>query len=451
MMRPEILIYFVCCMYRGARVLQAVLCAALILAHHLPSASAQDITSLGGDLSNDLQDRNAIQAPAPNVTDPIRRQKQAEGFKVFHHVADSEDGLGPRFINRSCGGCHINNGKGQITFRRSNNPGSLAVVKVKRIGLEPDGSTPEVPGIGSQITDHDINNDLSRRITITWSTVAGRYPDGSPYRLRRPKLSYSKAITALGRFDASLRIAPPMIGPGLLEAIPASTIVAMSDVNDRNRDGISGRVNFVKLREGSGYAVGRFGFKATVASVREQSALALYHDMGITNPILSEEAPELSENTLSILTLYQQLAGVPKARDQSQPEVIAGKALFARVGCDACHRMTLMTGSHENAELENQIIHPFTDLLLHDMGPGLADKWNEFSARGSEWRTTPLWGLGFAERLSAKPLTYLHDGRARSAEEAILWHGGEAAATTSRFKALSKTERDQLISFLRSL
>lgn len=422
--------------------------AATLLPHH---AVAQDISLLGGALSNDLQDQNAIQAPAPNITEPSRRQQQAEGFIVFHHVNTAEEGLGPRFINRSCGGCHINNGKGEPSFSRSSNPGSMAVVKVKRAGLNPDGSAPEVPGLGSQITEHDLNNDRTRRVTISWKNVTGRYPDGAMYQLRRPVLNYSKSIVARRRFDSSLRIAPAMVGLGLLEAVPASSIVAMSDATDRNKDGISGRVNFVKLNEKNEYAVGRFGFKATAATVREQSALALYHDMGIENPIVNDNAVELSENQLAILTLYQELGGVPKARNQDQPDVIAGKALFTRIGCDACHRMTLTTGAHQNPELENQVIHPFTDLLLHDMGAGLADKWNEFSARGSEWRTTPLWGLGFAERLSERPIRYLHDGRARSVEEAILWHGGEAAGSASRFKALSKTERDQLISFLRSL
>ncbi len=325
------------------------------------------------------------------------------------------------------------------------------MVKVKRPGLLPDGSTPEVPGIGVQITDHSVDNDRSQAVTITWKAVVGRYPDGTRYQLRRPQLSFSKDIKVRGRFVASLRIATPLIGLGLLEAVPAATLFEMSDSRDRDRDGISGRINFVKDAENDSYTVGRFGFKATTPSVRQQSGTALYHDMGITNPVIPEETQELSAEQLTALTAYQQLGGVPQARSQNEPQVLHGKEIFKRIGCDSCHRMTLTTGAHEHPELANQVIHPFTDLLLHDMGPELADSWNEFSARGAEWRTTPLWGLGFAERLNQRSLTYLHDGRARSIEEAILWHGGESATTRDRFKHLTKLERERLVAFLRSL
>jgi CxxC motif-containing protein (DUF1111 family) len=238
-----------------------------------------------------------------------------------------------------------------------------------------------------------------------------------------------------------------------LEAIPASTILRLSDPNDSNRDGISGRVNFVVDHEAGGYSVGRFGHKATIASVKQQSAAALYHDMQITTTIFSESPAEIeiSDEQLQLLTLYQRLAGVPTARNQNDQQVIAGKQIFKNLRCDSCHRMTLVTGgNYADPELRNQTIHPFTDLLLHDMGTGLADSWQEFSARGTEWRTAPLWGIGFAERLS-KRIFYLHDGRARSIEEAILWHGGEARRSTNQFKQLTKQERDSLVAFLRSL
>ncbi len=423
-----------------------------ILVSTLP-AGAQDLTKLGGDLSSDLPDQNAIQAVAPNVTSVERRRQQSDGFPIFHRMTTAAEGLGPRYINRSCAGCHIDNGKGPPKFSRTNNPGSRAVVKIKDAGLLSDGSAPEFPGLGHQILDHDLANDRSRRVTLSWIGITGRYPDGTLYRLRKPRLTFSADIKRFGKFTSSLRIAPPIIGPGLLEAVPATTIVKMSDPNDTDKDGISGRVNFVVDHERKGYSVGRFGHKATSATVKQQSASAAYHDMQITNSLFGDSnAPiELSDEQLNLLTLYQRLAGVPKARNQSDRVVVAGKQIFKQLKCDSCHRMTLVTSnSHPDPELRNQTIHPFTDLLLHDMGPGLADSWQEFSARGSEWRTSPLWGLGFVERLS-KQVFYLHDGRARTIEEAILWHGGEATKSAEQFKTLSRKNRDALVAFLRAL
>ncbi len=417
------------------------------------SSAAQDLTLLGGQLSSDLADQNAIQAPAPSIGSAERRILQSEGFALFHRITTADEGLGPRYINRSCAGCHIDNGKGPPSFSQSNNPGSRAVVKTKAAGLQSNGSAPEVNGLGQQILDHDLFNDRELRTSLSWIETTGRYNDGSLYRLRRPNLTFSRAVQKFSPFSFSFRIAPAIIGPGLLEAVPASAIVRLSDPNDSDRDGISGRVNFVADHEKGGYSVGRFGHKATLASVKQQSASALYHDMQITNPLFNDspDAQELADEQLQLLTLYQRLAGVPKARNQSDQQVITGKQLFKTLECNSCHRMTLVTGnSHEDPELRNQTIHPFTDLLLHDMGPGLADSWQEFSARGSEWRTAPLWGIGFVERLS-KRIFYLHDGRARSIEEAILWHGGEARRSTNHFKRLSKRERDALVAFLRSL
>jgi CxxC motif-containing protein (DUF1111 family) len=202
-------------------------------------------------------------------------------------------------------------------------------------------------------------------------------------------------------------------------------------------------------------AIGRFGFKATEPTVLQQSAAALFHDMQISNPLFFAKPNkfEASQEQLFSLAVYLRLAGVPKARNQAQEGVAAGKALFRQVGCDQCHSMTLTTGTHSDPELSNQTIHPFTDLLLHDMGDALADGWTEFSATGSEWRTTPLWGLGFANQVTAagqRPL-YLHDGRARTIEEAILWHGGEAQQSQQAFRSLPAVQRQNLLDFLNSL
>lgn len=241
---------------------------------------------------------------------------------------------------------------------------------------------------------------------------------------------------------------------GLLEAVPAETIEAMSDPNDLNGDGISGRASYVEDHTSNTTVVGRFGFRATHPTIKQQSAAAFFNDMGMTNeifPTLNDPAMEVSQEAMAKVVFYLQAPGVIPARNQDNPNVIAGKALFQSLSCDACHKITLQAGPSSVAEVSNQVFHPFTDLLLHDMGGGLSDKRPEFSASGREWRTTPLWGLGLFRDLSQHRPGFLHDGRARSIEEAILWHGGEAKTSQRAFKKLSHTERDQLIQFLKSL
>ncbi|MCB0331523.1 MAG: hypothetical protein KDD70_17750 [Bdellovibrionales bacterium] len=199
--------------------------------------------------------------------------------------------------------------------------------------------------------------------------------------------------------------------------------------------------------------LGRFGFRASQPSVRHQSAGAAAGEMGLTTSLFNStnEAPEISDEELEKLALYQMLAGVPIARDQTDPSVQYGKQLFQLAGCHNCHRFNIQTSNTVYPELNDQLIHPFTDLLLHDMGEGLADSRPEFSASGAEWRTTPLWGIGFLGTISPVRQHYLHDGRAKSLEEAILWHGGEAESSRNKFVDFSKLERASLISFLESL
>lgn len=415
---------------------------------------AQDITMLGGDMTSEFTDRNAIQLNAPNVTDETRRQTQLAGFGIFHHRFEKSSGLGPSFINPQCGGCHINNGRGPTKFNKSDLVGSSMVVKVSLAGLKPDGSPREVPGVGEQLLDHEVSKSSKIKIDLAWEFVRRSYPDGTPYQLRKPKLTFSIKGNKAKRIRTSLRMTPAVIGPGLLEAIPESTILEYSDPHDLDGDGISGRPNYVIDVKTKQYKIGRFGFKASHPTAEQQIAAALFHDIGVTNSLFpgpSIAIPELSDDELNKLVLYQKLAGVPKAQSQGDSQVSLGKFYFQIVGCSKCHRMTMTTASYPDPELSNQEFHPFTDLLLHDMGKDLADKRAEFSARGSEWRTTPLWGLGFSRRLTNKKINYLHDGRARTIEEAILWHGGEAAQTREIFEYLTKDERAALLAFLNSL
>ena len=414
---------------------------------------AQGLTNLGGDLSTGLPGRHAIQASAPNVTDEARVQEQAAGFPLFHRTTNAKQGLGPAFINNSCAGCHVNNGKGFASFGSSARGGSSMVVKVKGRGLLPDRSAPPLAGLGEQILDQRIGAPIKASVRVNWREVTGRYPDGTLYKLRRPSVSFPTRLKPPRGATSSLRMSPALIGMGLLEAIHPDDIVELSDPTDRDRDGISGRINWVADRVAGGKSIGRFGFKATHPSVTQQSASALYHDMQITNALFHEDdgKEEATLEEIHSLAIYLRLAGVPKARKQSNATVKKGRQLFASIGCEKCHTSTFVTGIHSDPELSSQTIHPFTDLLLHDMGADLADGWVEFSGTGREWRTTPLWGLGFSNQLAAGKAIYLHDGRARSIEEAILWHGGEATGTRDSFKKLSRSNRRALLEFLNSL
>ena len=421
------------------------------------SAMAQDITFQGGDLSSNIPGANGLQAPAPNISSQELREKQANGFGSFHGKKTEAEGLGPFFINSSCGGCHVNNGKGDVRISHRRAKENHMVVKVSLRGLNPDGSPRDLPNIGEQLKDKIMKGGKKRsqfKMRLRWRKIKGKYPDGSRYTLRKPRLRFRVKRFKRNEIIKSLRMTPAVVGVGLLESIPEEDILKQSDPYDSNNDQISGVPNYIPNKRSGGFSIGRFGFRASHPTVEQQSAAASFHDMGVTNALFNNagEDKEMSDNELELLTVYQMLASVPMARNQGDPEVIKGKSLFKQIGCNDCHTMTQKTKNEEFAELDGQTIHPFTDLLLHDMGPGLADKRAEFSASGSEWKTTPLWGLGFVGTVSSKVKQhYLHDGRAKTIEEAILWHGGEAKNAQERFKNLEKSDRKALIQFLRSL
>ncbi len=291
--------------------------------------------------------------------------------------------------------------------------------------------------------------------------------------LREPVYAFSAGEP--GRFSA--RIAPQLVGLGLLEAVPESAILAREDVDDADEDGISGKAQRVTDPESGETRLGRFGWKAAASSLRHQVAGALNTDMGVTTSVLPEldcgpmqadsassSAPELSDAHLSDLVKYVALLGVRARRDIHDAQALAGEGVFEDVGCASCHVPELTTSPfHPLAELREQTIHPYSNLLLHDMGEGLADDLGEGEATGSEWRTTPLWGLGlspcvtggvegpFQSQVCTPHESYLHDGRARSLEEAILWHGGEGSASRDAYMALPPEDQLALLAFLRSL
>ena len=415
---------------------------------------SQDFTNLGGDLSVNLADRNAIQLTAPNVSDNDRRILQLLGFSHFHKIFSKSEGAGERLINPSCGGCHVQNGKGNIKIYDEDNGHGSMLIKVGQKKRDQFGNHTLIPGLRSQLQTSSESGKKYHSAKLKWKTVSGRYRDGRRYKLRRPILSFranKKFSEKNSRF--SLRMTPLLIGTGLINAIPDSQILAFADPTDANKDGISGKPNYVTDLETGELKIGKFGFKSTHSSLKDQTAAALFLDMGITNPVFNSNLSgfEFSSTSFNELIMYQALAGVPMARDQNNPQIERGKNLFLSIGCADCHKSNLITESATDPELNNQLIHPFSDFLLHDLGDGLADKFSEFSANGSEWRTTPLWGLGFASNLPDFKISYLHDGRARTISEAILWHGGEAKRSRDNFRSLSKIQRDELISFLRSL
>jgi CxxC motif-containing protein (DUF1111 family) len=295
--------------------------------------------------------------------------------------------------------------------------------------------------------------------SLLYQVSERRLPDGTVVQLRKPVLDW-RGPGAPER--SSLRLARPLVGLGLLEAVPEAAILARADPGDCNADVISGRPNLARDPETGAVRLGRFGWKASKVSLRHQVADALLVDMGITTSLFPQgecpggvcppEAPELSEGDLARLTTYMRALGIPPRRRLSDPRVQRGAAIFAAVGCISCHVPSIQTGGdHPLVELRNQTIYPYSDLLLHDMGPDLADdSEREFAALPSEWRTPPLWSIGLTETVSGQT-RLLHDGRARSFLEAILWHGGEAALVRERAAALPTEDREALLAFLASL
>jgi CxxC motif-containing protein (DUF1111 family) len=376
------------------------------------------------------------------------------------------DGLGPIFNARSCSACHLRDGRGRPPEAGEAEATGLLL----RLGVPGAGADLDHPVYGGQIQDHAILGVRPEaRVEIRTEVVRGEHGDGSPYELQRP--SYALAELGYGPLGdgarLGARVAPQMIGLGLLEAIPAGAIEAGADPHDRDADGISGRASHVACRRSGGVALGRFGWKASQATVEEQVAAAFDNDIGITSSLFAAEAlglrqageitfvsggaPELSAEKLARVTFYSQTLAVPVQRAAEEPEVRRGTELFLAAGCGACHTPTWRTGPRAVIPAYAGVeIHPYTDLLLHDLGPELADQKRDGEAAEAEWRTPPLWGIGLFETVNGHT-RYLHDGRARNLAEAILWHGGEAEAARERFRALPAAERGALLAFLGSL
>jgi CxxC motif-containing protein (DUF1111 family) len=439
----------------------------------------------GGSTTVKKSDRNAFSLPSANLS-PLRRLDFSVGNSFFRNpwvIAPSttaaRDGLGPLFNTNACQNCHIKDGRGHPPAPDAINAVSMLV----RLSIPDDpafahliertGVLPE-PVYGGQLQDMAIPGVAPEgKVRVDYVEHAVTFKDGMQVSLRKPELR----ITALGygpmhpHTQFSARIAPPMIGLGLLEAIPEAAILAQADPDDKDGNGIAGRANRVWDDTQQKTVLGRFGWKAGQPNLNQQNAHAFSGDMGLTtrlkpaddctaaqtaclnapNGDSPEGEPEVSDNIQRLVLFYSRNLGVPARRDVDSPSVLAGKNLFYQAGCQLCHTPQFTTRADAaEPELANQIIRPYSDLLLHDMGEGLADHRSEFQASGRDWRTSPLWGIGLTETVSGRT-QFLHDGRARNLLEAVLWHGGEAQAAQQHVLGFDASQREALLAFLNSL
>jgi CxxC motif-containing protein (DUF1111 family) len=382
---------------------------------------------------------------------------------------EGRDGLGPTFNAGSCSACHFKDGRGRPPLT-VDEPFDGLLVRLSIPGMGAHGEPVDEPVYGGQFNHRSVPNVPSEgRAVVAYRDVNGRYSEGMEYVLRSPTIEFPSLTFGPMRNDVmtSARVAPSVYGLGLLEAIPEATLVALSDPDDGNRDGISGRVNHVWDPVFQRTMVGRFGWKANQASLMAQNSGAFLGDIGITTTVHPQEnctpsqtvcsqtpnggTPEVDDSKLAAMLLYTRSLAVPARRDVRAPVVLRGASLFSSANCVACHSPTLRTSdTFELVELRSQTIHPYTDLLLHDMGEGLSDHRPDFEASGQEWRTPPLWGIGLLEQVNRHTFL-LHDGRARGVAEAILWHDGEGARARDAFRSMSREDREALVAFVNSL
>ncbi|WP_085684466.1 MULTISPECIES: di-heme oxidoredictase family protein [unclassified Pseudomonas] len=439
----------------------------------------------GGAATVRKSDQNAFSLPSANLP-PSRRVDFSVGNSFFRSpwviapsTTTARDGLGPLFNTNACQNCHIKDGRGHPPTPDAANavsmlvrlsiPDSPAYAKV----IEQVGVVPE-PVYGGQFQDMAVPGVAPEgKVRVDYTPVPVRFKDGTEVELRKPALQ----ITQLGygpmhpdtRFSA--RVAPPMIGLGLLEAIPEEAILANAAAQAKANNGINGRPNRVWDDEQQKTVIGRFGWKAGQPNLNQQNVHAFSGDMGLTTSLRPfddctdaqtackqapngngpDGEPEVSDNILRLVLFYSRNLAVPARRGVNDPQVLAGKNLFFQAGCQSCHTPKYTTAANAaEPELANQVIRPYSDLLLHDMGEGLADNRTEFQASGRDWRTPPLWGIGLTQAVSGHT-QFLHDGRARNLLEAVLWHGGEAKAAQQQVLSFNAEQRAALLAFLNSL
>ena len=429
----------------------------------------------GGDTTNTLLlGSNAFTRPASNISEE-HEPSFYTGNSFFNQSwvqapssTEARDGLGPLFNARACSACHFKDGRGRPPLEEDEEFVGI-LLRLSVPGDEPDDAPVADPEYGGQLQPFAIEGvEPEARPRVSYEERVGHYADGEEYSLAEPR--FEILDPAYGELSSELmvspRVAPSVFGLGLLAAISEARLRELADPDDADGNGISGKLNWVPDAETGEDMVGRFGWKAEQPSVRQQAAGAFLGDMGITTSLFSHQdcteaeaeceaaiaggEPEIPDELLDKVALYSSLLAVPVRSEWDEPEVLEGQKLFAAIGCDGCHVARHETGDHEFEEVSGQVIFPYTDLLLHDMGDALSDDRPSFDAEGNEWRTPPLWGLGRVQDVNGHD-RLLHDGRARGVAEAVLWHGGEAKSAQEAFEALSREERDALVRFVESL
>ncbi len=429
---------------------------------------------LTGSLSINSQSHNAFGRAIPTLT-----TEQSVFFGVGNSLFNqswvsapasttARDGLGPTFNARACASCHARDGRG-----RPITPGSAAslgfLMRISLPGTDNHGGPNTVPNYGGQIQEFANHNiPFEAKVTVTYDLIEGTYPDGTPFQLQKPIYQINQEqFGSLQNVLTSPRVGPQTIGLGFVDTLTEAAILANADEFDQDNDGISGRANYVWDAASQATQIGRFGWKANQPNLKQQVAGAFHGDMGLTTSLFNDNncpgdqvdcqnafnggTPEITDQQLDRVTFYQQTLGVPIRRNFRNENVLKGKVLFNQLQCISCHATNFTAENAPNIPgIEGVEFDPYSDFLLHDMGEELADNRPDFIANGKEWRTQPLWGIGLIATVNNHTF-FLHDGRARSIEEAILWHGGEAENSKNNFMNLSKTERDQLIAFINSL
>jgi CxxC motif-containing protein (DUF1111 family) len=440
----------------------------------------------GGATTVDASGRNAFSFPLANLADE-ERTRFVIGNSFFRRnwveapaSTTARDGLGPHFIARSCGGCHVQDGRGAPPdFRKGLVEQPVALLLRLSVPGAPNakqGVVPE-PTYGDQFNNAAVQGVKPEgRVTMRWRDRPGRFADGTRYTLREPVYGFADlAYGPMARdVQVSPRIAPQLIGAGLLEAIPESEILRNAAEQAAAPGLVKGQPNRVWDAFGEREMLGRFGWKANVATLAHQSAGAFLGDIGITSSRFPKQActaaqidcltaphggkdgaHEIDDKILADVVFYQATLAPPARRHANDVQVRRGQALFAQAQCASCHRPSYVTAEGPfprltSKALQGQRIWPYTDLLLHDMGVALADQRPDFQASGRQWKTPPLWGLGLIPEVNGHQ-RLLHDGRARGVLEAVLWHGGEAEASKRQVLKMSRAERAALVKFVESL
>lgn len=435
---------------------------------YVPLPDLQERLYAGGETTVFLTTSNAFSTPAANLFGPDLSMHLVGDFQFESAFvtapAPVNGGIGPIFNNTSCVSCHAKDGRSG--FPSNINALSGFFLRVSEPGMDEFGGPRPLADYGLQIQNQAIfGYQPEAKLNVTYTPIVETFADGTQVILQKPTYSLIDTYTTFpGNALVSPRLSIPVFGLGLLEAIPESEILMNEDINDSDGDGISGKANYVYNPITNSTELGRFGWKANTATIKEQCAGAYNGDMGITNYVFPFETGygqtngddmlggglEITDDILDQVVFYCSTLAVPAPRNIEKESVRRGSVIFEDIQCAKCHVPRMTTGSNVIAAISNQTIYPYTDMLLHDMGEDLADGRPDYLASGNEWKTRPLWGIGLTRVVNGHT-DFLHDGRAKNMTEAILWHGGEALNSKNQFKQLTLKDRNDLLDFLNSL